>query len=172
MGTTTQMHTWLIRQLEESRALAEQSDMIRLAALSTDDDSPPERFMVEFLCRTLVRDPDTLGISECTRTGIGFRFHPEYLDIARPLDTVTLLGPPHVFHPNVGFPFVCVGRMPPGTPLVDLIYQCHEMLSFQRVTPEDPLNKIAAEWWRRNQDRFPLDTRPLKSRTPPPEAAQ
>ena len=111
-----------------------------------------------------MQNPHTLGVSECNRVGVGIWFHPEYLRVARPYDTVTLLGPRQLLHPNIRFPGICIGRMPPGTSLVDLVYQIFEMLTFNRVTANDPLNPAATEWWLRHQDRFPLDTRPLKWR--------
>ena len=156
------MASWLKQQAREGRDLAEQSDLFDL--MTHAGDGPPTKFVLEFHCRTLVQDPRTLGVSECTRVGVGIWFHPEYQRSARPFDTVTLLGPSHLFHPNIRFPGLCIGRMAPGTPLVDLVYQIFEMLTFNKVTANDPLNPAATEWWLRHQDRFPLDARPLKWR--------
>ena len=54
----------------------------------------------------------------------------------------------------------------PGTPLVDLLYQCFEIITYTKVTmrEDDALNRAACGWARENQDRFPIDPRPLKRR--------
>ena len=81
---------------------------------------------------------------------------------------MTWFGPPNVWHPNIAHaaPFICVGRLGPGTPLVDLLYQCYEVLTYFRFNPreDDCLNPAACAWARQNADRFPLDDRPLKRR--------
>jgi hypothetical protein len=52
-------------------------------------------------------------------------------------------------------------------PLVDLLYQVYEILTYQKLTPreDDALNKEACHWARANQKRFPIDRRPLKRRS-------
>ncbi len=75
---------------------------------------------------------------------------------------------PNVWHPNVSreHPLICIGRLTPGTPLVDILYQIFDILTFQKYNPreDDSLNKTACAWARENQDRFPIDRRPLKRR--------
>jgi hypothetical protein len=99
---------------------------------------------------------------------VGLFFGAEYLRTVNPFETVALLGPLNTYHPNVAFgaPFICLGHIAPGTPLVDLLYRCYEVLSYQRLTPreDDALNKEACRWARANQQRFPVDRRPLKRR--------
>jgi len=78
---------------------------------------------------------------------------------------LTWLHPSSVWHPNIRAPWICVGHVPPGVELTDLVYQVFEMISFHRWTPHDPLNPDAAQWARNHQDRFPLERRPLKRRS-------
>ena len=61
-------------------------------------------------------------------------------------------------------PVVCVGRLSPGTELVDLLFQLFEMITWRKVTmrEDDALNATACVWARSHRDRFPVDTRPLK----------
>jgi hypothetical protein len=75
--------------------------------------------------------------------------------------------PRGAFHPNVRAPFICIGRLAPGTPLVDLLYRCFEVITWNRVTmrEDDALDRDACGWARRNQQRFPVDRRPLKRRS-------
>jgi hypothetical protein len=73
-----------------------------------------------------------------------------------------------VFHPNISdkAPFICVGKLAPNTPLVDILYQCFEIITYNKVTmrEDDALNTEACVWARENQHRFPIDRRPLKRR--------
>ena len=96
-----------------------------------------------------------------------FRFAPDYLRVVRdPAWTVSLLSPRNLHHPNVAPPFMCIGRIAPGTSLCELIFQVYEVLTFQKLTPreEDCLNREACAWARGNMQRFPLDARPLRRR--------
>ena len=72
-----------------------------------------------------------------------------------------------VFHPNIKAPFICVGKLSPGTLLVDILYQCFEIISYNKVTmrEDDALNGAACAWARSNQHRFPVDPRALKRRS-------
>jgi ubiquitin-protein ligase len=76
---------------------------------------------------------------------------------------------PRVWHPNVSgdLPLICIGRLAPGTTLVDILYQIYDILTYQKYNPreDDALNKPACAWARANQHRFPIDPRPLKRRT-------
>jgi hypothetical protein len=59
-----------------------------------------------------------------------------------------------------------VGRLVPGTSLVDLLYQVHEIVTYQKVTmrEDDALNPAACGWARTHQHLFPIDRRPLRRR--------
>jgi hypothetical protein len=48
--------------------------------------------------------------------------------------------------------------------LVDLLYQLFEIITWRRVALHDALNPEAAQWGRRNRDRFPVEDRPLRAR--------
>jgi ubiquitin-protein ligase len=76
---------------------------------------------------------------------------------------------PGVWHPNVSMevPLICIGRLTPGTGLVDVLYQVYEILTWHKFNPRenDSLNKTACAWARQNQSRFPVDHRPLKRRS-------
>ena len=156
---------FLRRQFEEAIALAESSDLVRVVPMGG---SPPDRYSVEFLCKGLVRKQ--LGeVTEADHFIVGIWFPADYLRRAEPWQVLTWFGPRWVFHPNISdeAPLICVGRLAPGTPLVDLIYQCFEIISYKKVTmrEDDALNRNACGWARENQHRFPIDARPLKRRT-------
>jgi hypothetical protein len=157
--------SFLRRQHEEGMRLKNESDILDLAVMPVD---PPDRYMARFNCRGLVRD--RVGhISEANEFYVGVRFPADYLRRADPLEVLTWLGPRDVFHPNISdrAPIICVGRLAPGTGLVDILYQLFEIITYQKVTmrEDDALNRDACGWARLNRDRFPIDDRPLKRRT-------
>jgi hypothetical protein len=156
------LRSFLSRQTEDGRALAQASDILDLDCLPTG-----QHFIAHYSCKGLVKEPDGL-VREADAFHVGVYFGGDYLRTVNPYETLTLFGPLNTYHPNVAFgaPFLCVGRIAPGMPLVDLLYQVYEILSYQKLTPreDDALNKEACRWARANQCRFPVDRRPLKRR--------
>ena len=112
---------FLERQAEEGRALAQASDILDLDCLPTG-----QHFLAHYACRGLVKGPDNVE-----REAEGFHvcvfFGAAYLRTVNPIEVLTFLGPLNTFHPNLAFgaPFICVGRITPGMPLVDLLYQVY-----------------------------------------------
>ena len=164
MTRDTVLEAFLARQYEEGMALATASDLLELEPI---DGPPPQRYLARFRCKGLVRSPDG-EIVETDRFEIGIWFPSDYLRWAEPWQVLTWLGPRQVFHPNISdrLPAICVGRLVPGTPLVDLLYQCFEIITYNKVTmrEDDALNHAACAWARDNRHRFPIDRRPLKRR--------
>jgi hypothetical protein len=161
------LEAFLQRQFEEGMALANASDLLRLAPL---DGPVPQHYVAEFLCTGLVM-PHTGRVDEANLFHVGIYFPPDYLRRANPAQVLTWLGPPTIFHPNVrcydrstGIGAICVGRLTPGLRLVDLLYQCFEVITYNKVTmrEDDALNHAACIWARQNKSRFPIDRRPLK----------
>lgn len=166
----TILENFLTRQQELGMALAESSDLLDLEPL----DGPPARhYRARFRCRGLVRTRDReVAIAE--RFEVGIRFLSDYLRRANTFEVLTLFGPRGVFHPNVHshLPHICLGKFRPGTSLVDILFGCHEIFSYHKmtVTEEDALNPDACAWARRNQHLFPIDRRPLKRRATGPRS--
>jgi hypothetical protein len=155
---------FLRRQYEEGMALADSSDLLRLCPMSWP---LPQRYIAEFRCKGLIRDRDG-AIREADFFEVGIWFPSDYLRRANPFEVLTWLGPRNVFHPNISdsFPVICVGRLDPGASLVDILYQCFEIITYNKVTmrEDDALNLDACAWARANKDSFPIDGRPLKRR--------
>jgi len=154
--------SFLERQHAEAMALAGSSDRI---AVLPEHVTPPRNYVVHFDCRTMVHASGEVQPS--TGCNVLFRFPPDYLRVVRdPGSIVALLSPDNLYHPNVAPPFMCIGKIAPGTSLCELIYQVYEVLTFAKVTPNegDSLNRDACAWARRNMQRFPLDARPLRRR--------
>jgi ubiquitin-protein ligase len=151
------------RQLEEGMELARSSDLLRLHVPLM----APPHFVAEFLCNGLVREGNG-DIKEASEFQVGIWFPPDYLRRADPFEMLRLFTP-GVWHPNVSReqPLICIGRLTPGTTLVDILYQLFDILTFQKHNPRenDSLNRTACAWARENQHRFPIDRRPLKRRS-------
>jgi len=152
---------FLERQTQEGLELAAGSDILDLECLPTG-----QHFIAHFSCRGLVKELDGT-VQEASGFHVGLFLGADYLrTLSHPYEVVTLISPFNVFHPNVAAPFICLGRIVPGTPLVDLLFEAHEVLSGQKVTmrEEDALNREACSWYRANQSRLPVDPRPLLRR--------
>jgi hypothetical protein len=153
------LRLFLETQQREGMRLAAESDLLALHALDL------QRYVAEFSCRGLARDVHG-AVREHDRFVVGIRFPESYLRIVNPAELLTWLGPREIWHPNVRPPFVCLGRIAPATPLVDLLHRCFELITFENVTmrEDDALNREACAWARRNRERFPIDRRPIKWR--------
>lgn len=160
------MNGFLSRQLEDGLKLASASDLLHLLPMP-DAEFPPYRYLARFRCKGLVTAPDG-DVVEADCFDVGIQFPEDYLRIAEPSRVLTWLYPENVWHPNIFGPAraICVGRMAPGTPLVDLLYQIFEIISYRKVTmrEDDALNRACCQWARQNMTRFPVDSRPLKRR--------
>jgi hypothetical protein len=154
---------FLRKQQAEGLALAGESRFLDLLPLG----DPADRYLAHFTCRGLVRTP-TGDIVEADAFGVGIWFPDDYVRRVDPFQVLTWMGPRHVWHPNISDqqPILCVGRLVPGTGLVDLLYQCWEIITWNKATilERDALNKSACQWARNNAARLPVDTRPLKHR--------
>jgi len=150
---------FLSKQVEEASALKRESDILDIVPLHGD---PPDTYLAIFGCRGLIQTgPGEPEIAD--RFVVGIRFPEDYLRRVEPRDIVTLVHPlGTAFFPNVLGPMICIGRIVPGTSLVDILYQLHAILTFTKFSLVDYLNPVAAEWARRNLDRLPIDPRPLK----------
>ncbi len=153
---------FLNRQHRDGTALAAASDLLDVQPVGPE---PVRRYLATFHCRGLVQEgPGRIEVAEHFEVGI--QFPAEYLRRVTPPQVLRLFSPQKVWHPNVSAhgPFICVGRLTPGTALVDLLYQVFEILTYNKVTmrEDDALNLEACSWARRNLERFPLDRRPLK----------
>jgi hypothetical protein len=156
------LNAFLTRQFEEGMALARDSDLIELVPVGMH---PPQRYLARFRCRGLCRRDDG-SIAEMEYAEVGIYFPDDYLRRTDPYQILMWLGPSNVWHPNISdkAPIVCLGRLGPGTRLVDILYQLFEIVSYKRFATDDALNHAAAAWARQHQNRFPVDPRPLKRR--------
>jgi hypothetical protein len=156
--------SWLKRQHQEAMDLASNSDILRLRPLGG---SAPQLYIATYLANGLVKAPNG-AILVANRFDVGIALHDGYLRHVEPAQVLSYLGPhQNPWHPNIRPPFMCL-TLYPGTPLVDILFACYELLTFRLYyTGDEGLNHAASQW-ARHQDpsRFPTDPRPLKWRDP------
>lgn len=154
--------SWLETQHSEGMALAAASDRL---ALQPGAEAPPREYLAHFDCRTVVKSGAVVKVWDGGCTAL-VRFPADYLRVVNPAWVVALLRPARIHHPNVAPPAICLGHISPGTPLVELLHQIHDILTFHKVTPreDDALDREACAWARANLQRFPVDDRPLRRR--------
>ena len=162
---------FLERQHAEGMALAEQSDLLELWPL---EGNPPYKYVAHFSCKGLVKNGPE--ITEAESFLVGIMMPSDYLARVGPVEVVSWLSPENVHHPNVGRGpirregplFICLGDIAPATPLVDILDQVFEIITYKNMTMQESnaLNWEACAWARQNLHRFPIDARPLKRRKP------
>jgi hypothetical protein len=150
---------FFIAQYEEVMAFADQCDRLDVLPLGPED-FPPNRYIVRFQAPTLIRAVDG-QIGRVPEFTVGIHLPADYLRHVEPIQLVCWMLPVEVWHPNIRVPFVCLGRIAPCTPLVEIIYQLYEIGTYQNYATGDALNSDAAQW-ARNYGQFPLDASPLK----------
>jgi hypothetical protein len=155
---------FLEAQHKEGIALAHESDLLDLSA---QGHPPYQCWIAEFHCKGFIRNKDG-EVSETNDFRVRIYFPDDYLRRCNPMETLTWLKPKSIWHPNISskVPLICIGRMTPGTTLVDILYQVFEVITYNKVTmvESDALNTEACRWARLNTHRFPIDNRPLKRR--------
>jgi hypothetical protein len=155
------LRNFLERQHEDGMALAAASDFVELRLLGG---APITAYFAHFNCTGLVRRDGQVVEHEDFLVGICFPdTYLRQFDTAR---VFTWCEPAEIWHPNIRPPFICAGSMEPGTPLVDLLFQLHEVITYHNVEMREhmALNHDACRWARNNLHRFPVDRRPLKRR--------
>jgi hypothetical protein len=157
---------FLQRQYEEGMALADGSDLLELYPARNEDGGPPQDYLARFRCKGLIRYEGEVLEWDCFE--ILIYFPTDYLRTANAYQVLSWSYPKQVFHPNISdkSPFICIGRLAPGTSLVDLLFQCWEIITYNKVTmrEDDALNPAACAWARQNRQSFPVDRRPFKRR--------
>jgi hypothetical protein len=155
------LQAFLARQLEQGLALAAQSDVLKVTPIGG---MPPQHFLAEFHCRGAARMRSGEIVVSRRRHVVGVFFPDDYLRRAEVPQVLTWLAPANIASPHIAPPFICTGRINPGTPLVDLLYQIYEIIIFFRVRPreDDALSKWVCSWTRAHLADFPLDRTPLK----------
>jgi hypothetical protein len=152
-------------QHDQGLSFAANSDLVDLEPYPdprAQYDGVPSAYIAKFYGKGIVcRDERTFD--EATEFHIGIAFRPDHLRRVNPFELVTWLWPHNIWHPNIRPPLICLGHsIPPGYEMVPLLHQIYEIISYQNRATHSYLNEAAAEWARNNEQRLPVDRRPLK----------
>jgi hypothetical protein len=148
---------FLETQARAASQLSAESDLVDVTALDL------QHYVATFRCLGLVRDASG-AVREHDRFKIGIYLPESYQHLPPFPEILTWLEPREVWHPNIRPPFLCIGPIARGTPLVELLHRSYEVITFENVTmgEDNALNVPACAWARRNRERFPVDSRPIK----------
>lgn len=148
------------------RLLADHDQVVRafqgfsLIQLLSAEGNPPERYIVQYNVKGLVRDTHGNPVPQL-RHVVEIVLTSEYPRQSPKCKMLTA-----VFHPNIEPAAICVGdHWTAGERLSDLIVRIGEMLAFQAYNIKSPLDGEAAMWTDLNRHRLPVDERELR----PPE---
>jgi ubiquitin-protein ligase len=113
--------------------------------------TPPERYQLEYLVRSLIQDDK--GVRERTTHQVEITLTRAYPRMAPQCRMLT-----PVFHPNIAPHAICIGdHWAAGETLASLVVRIGEMLAFQSYNLKSPLNGEAARWVAGNEAKLPLD---------------
>lgn len=152
------MSAFLRTQRQKGLALAAASDLL---LITPEPGEEPRRYIAHFSCESLVRLPDG-EIARANSFLVGIQFPSDYLRTVDPRVVATILQPLNVWHPNVNGRMICLGHLPPGTGLREILFQILDVLTYNRYAAHDGLNPEAMDYARQNRHLFPIDRRPLK----------
>lgn len=157
------LQAFLQSQNDEGMELASQSSILELRPAHGN---PPYSYLAGFDAPTLVRlDSGEVVIRNGFLAGIYFA--PEHLHLVVSAQCLGFLEPKNIWHPNIKTPFICLGKIAPGTGLCELLMRIYEVATFMRYTPreDNALNIAACQYVRRRVPFRPLTALPLKNRT-------
>lgn len=152
--------SFLDGQYEAGLRLAAESDILDLTPIGPP---PVQRYVARYDCLTLVREADG-RVRTARGFAVGLTLSSHYQRRIEPASLAAWLFPATVFLPNVRVPFLCLGHIAPGTPLVELLFQVFDVGRGANITvrEDDALDRDACAWARPRLAQFPLDQRPLK----------
>jgi hypothetical protein len=146
---------------EKAQSLAAASPLLDIRAVDGD---PPDHYLLEFGCRTLVK-PAGGSLGETDRHLVEIYLPAGYPRLDPPIVLHGL--PAGVFHPNIsvhpGKPrIICVGRFLQEH-LDAFIWRIFNVLAARNFSMHErqSLNHEAAAYYRSHQEQFPTDTRSL-----------
>jgi hypothetical protein len=153
-------NSWVEKAIAEALALADSSDRLEIFQLNRST------IIAHYSCRGLVLS-DKGRVEEHDNFVIGFHLADDYLRRATDsMQILSCISPQNFFHPNVRGRVCCIGKVNPGTSLVELLHRAYELISWQEVAPNEhvALNPAACSFARNHPERIPVDDRPLKRR--------
>jgi ubiquitin-protein ligase len=149
---------------KEIRMKNDYEEMLKLKSESSIIDfqasgSPPHSYLLTFRCPGLRLDESSKPV-EVQEHHCQIRLGAHYP--SQPPD-VTWLSP--IFHPNIKLQAVChSGQWAPSWSLAEFVSELADMARYAKYNLQSVLDTKAAEWAKRNLQRFPLDQRPIRDK--------
>jgi hypothetical protein len=155
---------FLRNQRIKGMELAAASDILQLVPVNGPL-GEPQLYIARFHCKSLVKQ-SAGQIVPSDLSQVAIAFHDDHLRRADNYEVLTWMHPHNAFHPNIRPPVICVGErfMTRGKGLVEILYQLHSVIIFNKWAAARGLNEEACQWARRHSGLFPTDPRPLKRR--------
>jgi ubiquitin-protein ligase len=124
-------------EYENMQRLASDSDLISF----TTKGRPPDRYVVTYRCKGLVKNGSRIQMSEHHQ--IEIILHQQYPDTAPQLRQLT-----PIFHPNFRGGGICInsGYWTARESLVDLVLRLGNMIVYRNYDPRSPMDADAAQW--------------------------
>lgn len=157
------MSTPRVRRLQSDyKKLVELANRSPFVEIRETEGTPPERYLLALRCG---------GISKLNSENkpvfanlflLTIQLHHGYPSKAPIFEVVAEQTP--IYHPNIGAGgLVCIGDTAdhgwsPALSLDDVVIRIIQMIRYENVGFESPLNMFANEWAQKNTHLFPLDT--------------
>lgn len=122
-------------------------------AIVSVEGQPPDNYELEYYLRGFIREENgTVAVGSSHKVRISLPFgYPHFAPIAKPLTPI--------FHPDIDPAAIRIADQWQQNPsLPDLVLLIGEMICGNIYTLEDPFNQDAADWYRINQAKLPLDS--------------
>ena len=117
----------------------------------------PEKYLVVYHCKGLIKEGED-DFRESSQHALEVVYGWDY-----PNKKPTFVWGTPIWHPNIKTPYICLEERPfaIGLTLDRVVVEVGRMIQYQSYNVDDPLNQEAADWARKNRDRFPVDDRDL-----------
>lgn len=140
----------LTEDYEQLKELIELYPNITIVAA---EGQPPDNYELEYHLRGFIKEESgTVAIGDSHKVRISLPFgYPHFAPIAKPLTSI--------FHPDIDPAAIRIAdRWQQNPSLPDLVLLIGEMICGNIYSLEDPFNQDAADWYRNNQAKLPLDS--------------
>lgn len=138
---------------EDYEQLKELIELYPNIAIVSAEGQPPDNYELEYHLRGFIKEETgavVVGTSHTVRISLPFGY-PHFAPIAKPLSPI--------FHPDIDPAAIRIAdRWQENPSLSDLVLLIGEMICGNIYTLEDPFNQEAADWYRVNHAKLPLDS--------------
>lgn len=157
------MSTPRVRRLQSDyKKLAELANRSPFVEITETEGNPPERYQLALRCGGISKLDSNNSPVYANLFLLTIQLHSGYPSKAPIFEILAEKTP--IYHPNIGAGgLVCIGDTAdhgwsPALSLDDVVIRIIQMIRYENVGFESPLNMFANEWAQKNTHLFPLDT--------------